>query len=492
MVAARATHGALVRPFLGGSLPQSYGDAVGRLAIAPSPEDSLLLTLFWNRESVRFGEESDGEGALPVPEPEWGNRAFSLRYRAPLVMGDTELGIAWGEFRTRLPVGRTRPLLADAATRRGRLTVASGTSMGPVRLGYGLDGERLDLRSRFRGPRTESGDSLDVRQRSAATAASAWLEAGFPVARRVEVSVGLRGSTYSDGLGGALSPRGRVDWSPGPRFVLSLSAGRFHQLIVTTDPDVASAAGILEEAQAAALAATPGEVNVGASTHWVVGVRHAPRPGSTVELEGYWKTARGVPDLPGGTLRTAGLDLVLRQDLGDFAVWGSWSVAWAWARGESGRLVEVYDGRHFLRGGVSTNRRGNVRLDADLSYGANLEFGAIPRDERPPSGSPSVMPGRRAGPAAMLSRVPGGQPPPTPFVVPAPGDSYLRLNVQATATVRVRLLGRERVLLPYFRVINALDRRDALFYRYDEEGRQTARPVGTVPVMPVLGLEWRL
>jgi hypothetical protein len=81
---------------------------------------------------------------------------------------------------------------------------------------------------------------------------------------------------------------------------------------------------------------------------------------------------------------------------------------------------------------------------------------------------------------------------PTPVVVRSPGGSYLRLNIQATAQIRTRFLGRSQTLYPYFRIINALDRSDALFYRSEGDPELAPRPVGSIPILPVIGIEWRI
>jgi hypothetical protein len=44
--------------------------------------------------------------------------------------------------------------------------------------------------------------------------------------------------------------------------------------------------------------------------------------------------------------------------------------------------------------------------------------------------------------------------------------------------------------IPYVRVINALNRRDAIFYHYSA-GAGRAEPLADLPVLPVLGLEWK-
>ena len=47
-------------------------------------------------------------------------------------------------------------------------------------------------------------------------------------------------------------------------------------------------------------------------------------------------------------------------------------------------------------------------------------------------------------------------------------------------------------LTPYVKVLNALDRRDALFYHFDRNAeRPDTRPLAPLPLLPILGLEWK-
>jgi len=41
-------------------------------------------------------------------------------------------------------------------------------------------------------------------------------------------------------------------------------------------------------------------------------------------------------------------------------------------------------------------------------------------------------------------------------------------------------------------VMNALDRRDNLFYRYSRTGDLEPAPTTTLPILPVFGVEWKL
>ena len=68
----------------------------------------------------------------------------------------------------------------------------------------------------------------------------------------------------------------------------------------------------------------------------------------------------------------------------------------------------------------------------------------------------------------------------------------MRLNLRATARFDTRLFGRPTTFFPYIRVINALDRPDAIFYPFDRAPDPEPRAFGAVPFLPVIGLEWRI
>ena len=81
-----------------------------------------------------------------------------------------------------------------------------------------------------------------------------------------------------------------------------------------------------------------------------------------------------------------------------------------------------------------------VQIDAELSYGQGLEFGSIPRADRPGSFSPQSGDGG-AGAAAGASGATGASAPvfsvpvpvPTPVVFRSPQGSYLRLTLRRQA-----------------------------------------------------------
>jgi hypothetical protein len=329
----------------------------------------------------------------------------------------------------------------------------------------------------------------------------------------VDLTAGVRANLYTDDLGRSLSPRLAADWQVRDDLRLSGSFGRFHQLVVTVDADLPLESTIVTTADGRVLGSLQSRVAAARSTHIVFGLTHTPMRRSVVRVEAFWKSSVGVPEFGNGSLRNAGVDVLASRLIAPgLTAWGAYTLGWAWADYPDATTQTVYARRHFLRGGVTFDAPGEIRLDADLSMGHGLEFGAVPRSERAavtadepaeggtgqgegPDAEGAVRLAGAGGVAAVPGRVLSWQGPLDaggPIFTHAPEGSYLRLNVQATAEIDVRILGREQRLLPYFRIVNALDRRDALFFHYDSDVADEPRAIGSVPILPVVGLEWRL
>jgi hypothetical protein len=73
----------------------------------------------------------------------------------------------------------------------------------------------------------------------------------------------------------------------------------------------------------------------------------------------------------------------------------------------------------------------------------------------------------------------------------APAGSYLRIDAMVSRGWTVHILGTDVELVPYLKVLNALDRRDALFYQFDAGQDMRPRSLESVPLLPVIGIEWR-
>lgn len=475
--------------------PQRYTDALLRSDLFLADGDTLSVTLFRNEETVRLDDEPS------LDEPRWGNAAGSVRYLTDTGMGRMELGAALGNFSTRLPVGSSDPLTATGSTRRARLWADFTRRIGETEVGYGLQGDRLSLRTTFREP-VESDRTVRLQQRANAGAIGVWVEGSRAISPRVDLKAGLRANFLTDHMGNSLSPRLLIGWQVAPDLRLTGSFGRFHQMVVTVDTDLPIETTEISGADGRFVGSILSEVAAARSTHLLLGVTHAPSARELIHAEVFWKSSTGVPEFGNGALRNVGIDVVVGQPLTPHvSMWGAYSLAWAWADFPDAASQDVYSARHFLRGGLTMESPGHLRLDADLSLGDGLEFGAIPRSERaaltpaddgdtaPAAPSPAAPTVPGSVPRALSINVPVGEG--GPIFTRAPNGSYLRLNFQLTGEFDVKFLGRDQKLLPYFRLVNALDREDALFFRFDRRENAEPTPIGAVPILPVFGLEWR-
>jgi len=481
---ARTLHGGGSGAFVEGAFPQRYADALARVDVGVSETDTLVASGFWNRESV-VPPGTSGSG------PEWGNTAGSVRYRSLLEVGLLEAGVSAGEFRNRLPIGASDPVLASGTTKRTRVTLDILGERERVGYGFGIHLDRLALSTVFaEGP---EADRVEFAQDNSAVALAGYFDAGWRLARGLRVSGGLRGNLYSGRLGAALSPRARLEWNASDNLLVSVSVGQYHQLVVTPDTSVSASAALLASTEAQQLGAVFTTISPAEASHLVVGFAHSTAPGEQLGLTGYWKTSRGLPVLGGADLQDAGFDMWITQPAGRVVLWGSYSMAWAWTELVEGERTDIFSGRHFLRAGATADVGRGVRIDADIAYGAGLEFGEIPR---PGPSNLSRVPGSAAETgvaSASFSMVPGQGPITLPAIlVTVPEGQYIRLNLRATARIDSHFLGRRTSFYPYLRVINALDRADAMFYQFDQASDPVPRGFGAVPILPVIGVEWRM
>jgi hypothetical protein len=73
-------------------------------------------------------------------------------------------------------------------------------------------------------------------------------------------------------------------------------------------------------------------------------------------------------------------------------------------------------------------------------------------------------------------------------VSPDANRSYVRLDATASRIFRVDLGARSFTLVPYLRLVNALNRRDALFFYRAADG--SAEPLAALPALATIGVRW--
>jgi hypothetical protein len=75
-------------------------------------------------------------------------------------------------------------------------------------------------------------------------------------------------------------------------------------------------------------------------------------------------------------------------------------------------------------------------------------------------------------------------------VTAEPQEPYVRVDAQLQRTFSGRIRSFDFDFTPYLKVINALNRRDAIFYHYNRDVGY-AEPVAGLPIVPIVGLEWK-
>ena len=472
LVSGRVLHGAGYPAITGETdLPYGYGDVLGRLDFDIGA-GHLGATGFWNRESVELDL-----GKLEGQAPEsayWGNAAGSLRYRTPLGDGTLDVTTAVGRFATRIPILYDDPdggvpfTTGRGQNTRSRTEAFYGLEAGAVRWSFGGG---FDTHETVLDQRTVFGDTT-AHSVARAMVGAAWAEGAWKVIPEVELRLGLRADYYEPASVARLSPRATALWSVAEGATLKVSLGRFSQVV--RGPESILSSDLTGPTLGGATGGNPEPENlfaVAGATHVVVGLENALEEGLDLGLEGYFKTFDGLPGIT--NLYSSGADLWLQADRGPLRGWVGYSLAWVWSH-ETDDTNFV--GRQLLSGGVSSDVRG-FDLGLRLAYGAGLPFTEVA------AGSSILQATDGAGLDHQYE-------PPAPPLSGAPDDSYLRIDAEISRPLVTSLGGSRLEIAPYVRLLNALDRRDALFYRAGEEGPTRPAPLASVPLLAVVGVSW--
>ena len=478
LVSGRALHG------LGYSvitderqMPYEYGDVLGRIDARVGP-GTFSGTGFWNRESVLL-DVGRLEDTGAVESAYWGNLAGSLSYRVPVAEGTVTLRGAYGRFATGLPLPRDKELdarvfFADALGRTSRSRAEAFFESGGRTIrwaaGGGFDTHEtaLDQRNVLGGQTAHVLTNVVTR----ANVTAAWGEMIWNVAPPVEVRGGARASYFAPAGRAKFAPRATLTWHVTEDADLRLSAGRFFQIvrgpesILSGDLTGPTVGRILPAPDS--LPSTRHAVSeVAGASHIVVGFSSAFENGVDIGFEGYFKSFEDLPNAA-GHLFSSGGDFWVQAKEGPLRGWVGYSLGWVWTNDPEEETPFV--GRQLLSGGLSAEAQ-NVDFGLRLAYGAGLPFSTVTRARDAKGGVTAEDP--------------------VPTLSGAPDDSYLRIDAEISWRWVARVSDAPLVIAPYVRVLNALDRRDALFYQAGPEEAVTQPvPLGSLPVIAVLGVAW--
>lgn len=460
---------------LGGERPYGYGDVLLRADVEPASDHLVRATGFWNGESVHLDFPTEPSDAR------WSNRAGSVAYDGRI--GSAELRITAGgsRYEARLPLQPAvteedpdpSPILASADSDRRRVDAQASWSRSGRTVRVGTTLERID--AAFHARSLDGSDASGSRGRT--YVAGAFVETMRPVTPTVSVRLGLRGDVFS-GAGPRLSPRVALFWELAPEAILSVAAGRYHQVTRTPDDQV-------DEALQAFAGDSPVPVEllpVATADHLVLSLDQRIGESVGLGIQGFWKRFDGLAGTNGEPVLNSGLDVQVLNDLDGGAVWLGYGLSWFWSPTDLSGSANEFAGRHLLSTGISGALFGPLRGEARMAYGAGLPSTSIPfgshadeataaPDSETPGGSTSD--GLGSGRSASDPRL---------------DESFLRLDLELHAVFEPAWGERRWRIRPYLRLLNALNRRDALFYQYQPWRPDSVRPLAERPILPLLGV----
>ncbi|MGH7503717.1 MAG: TonB-dependent receptor [Longimicrobiales bacterium] len=472
VIGTRGVHGLGAEPFVGEPFPYSYGDAVGRVDFDIGATRLLSATGFWNRETVRLDSLRS-----PNRIAAWGNRAGSLRFRGPMLGGDGVLTVAGGEFQTELPVGGLRPLLTEGQARRVRASAAFERSLGDARLEYGASFDRLEFDQFVYEQGAVGPDSIIYGNGNGGSVTGFYAEATVNPASRLRLRGGLRADVFSIQPDVVLAPRISATFLITDRVALTLAAGRYRQYVQDRAEPLAPIGAPLPDPR------QEHELVVASASHLLLALDQQLGDGFRLTVEGFYKDFQGLPNTLDGRAESSGVDLWVRRNEGRFRGWFGYSLAWVWSDDDDAASpTHLFAGRQLLTAGVNGPVIGRGTFDVRVSYGSGLPFAAIPEPE---AATPVFGIGFRPPASAVATTEP------LPAIPNAPDQPYLRVDARLARTWSAEWRGISFELTPYVKVLNALNRRDGIFYYFDRGAGSQARALADLPVLPIIGLDWK-
>ena len=476
LIAGRAVHGLGAEPFFSDAFPYRYGDAIARFD-ASVGDGELSLTGFWNEEGIQLDSTSRADG-----ETVWGNRAVSLRYRGHVLGSNALFTLAASSFRTALPIGGIRPLLTSAESSRSRLAADFERMAGPVRIAYGASVDRMtfDYTAAVRGAEE---DSVLLRAEGQGDSGGAYIDASFNVLNGLRLRAGIRGDRFALIDDMRFAPRIALTLALGQRAGITVAGGRYHQYVRAPEDEIIFVGSVVHDA-----IATP-PLSVARASHVAMHLAQDLGDAMVLALEGYYKAYDGLPSAISDRAESSGVELWVRRDGERLTGWLGYSLGWVWSSDADDRYAvdaRRFAGRHLISAGIAGPTFGRGAFDVRVSYGSGLPYTAIPE---PDNAAPVFAMMETGGPDAHIHTEVASIPSAT---LDQPERPYLRIDARVEHTWSGELNGAVFDVTPYLKLLNALNRRDAIFYHYDRTPTGTElKPLASLPVLPVLGVEWR-
>ena len=477
LASARGLHDVGSGP-LGGDRPYGYSDLLLAAEYEPGDDHNFGVTAFRNSEAVLLDYEAAPDDAT------WSNRALSFSYEGAAGGARVRALAAASDYDASLPlqpasadsVPMAAPLLATGANRRVRLLAEVEWGGAAGRTVVGLSHNSIEAEYGARAPAANASTTANATH----TTTGLHIDAVRLLAPEVTLRAGLRADLFPDGEL-AVAPRARLAWAFDPRALLSVAVGRYHQPTRTPDVEVERT---LHEVVSSDLSA-PQLLPVARADHVVVSLDQLLAGRVRLGLHGYWKGYDGLAAASsrGESIRSSGVDLRLSSAGEREVIWVGYGLSWFWSDRDLSGYSRDFAGRHLLTAGVSSELRGPIRGEFRLAYGAGLPYTAIPFR--------SVGLDQEAAPTAPPE--PTTTPPRPPAAADSPlleglDDDFLRLDFELHARFTAQWGGHDWSVRPYLRVLNALQRRDALFYAFQPWRADSLTPLAERPFLPVIGV----
>ena len=477
LASARTLHGLGDRP-LGGAAQYGYRDALVVASAEPLRGHEVRATGFWNEESVLLGASRSPGSAR------WSNRAGSIGYRGTVGTARIDLTGGLSSYAADLPLQPSvrpdappweplpSPLLARAATGRFRAVAQAAWGGGGEAVRLGVSFEHLDERFSARATGSSSGSSM----RGSGRVVGGFLDVTRPLADGLSLRAGARADHFGSGRA-LVAPRAAISWEVAPEALVTVAAGRYHQPTRTTDLQVERTL----ESIAGGGKSFEERLAVASADHVVLGLDQRVGDGVRLGLEGFWKNYRNVPSSGAQSVRSSGVDIRIVTAGESTAAWLGYGLSWFWSSVDlSGRATE-FVGRHLLSAGLSGPLLGPLQAEARVAYSAGLPYTSIPFKADYALSEGTAVP-------LTVNQVQQSRPDEPPRLDAPLDEAFLRVDVELHAQLEPTWGGRTWRIRPYLRILNALDRRDALFYTYQPWRSAEVMPLAERPLLPLLGV----
>lgn len=480
VASARTLHNLGQAPL--GASPYGYHDALVGLEAEPMPGQILHATGFWNRESVVLDipESATLLTSAAPDEAWWSNRSASAGWRGHVGGFLTETHLAASGYEARLPfrpsstAGEPDPaaLLAHASTTRfrGGVEAARPLESGMVRLG--VSWESAD--ATYTAAPLEQGATASA-ARNSSSAVGGYLDVTRGLAPDVTLRAGVRADRFSGDAAPRVAPRVALTWEVTPEATLTLATGRYHQSTRATDLTVEASLA----STAAGFAQTTDLLPVATADHVLMSFDQVMGERVRLGVSGFWKSYRGLMPTQAEPIRSSGVDLRVQRRGEHATAWLGYGLSWYWSDADLSGSSTDFAGRQLLTAGLTGPLGSLFGADVRVAYGAGLPYTSVPLR----ANSPEALPDQLAGTGDVIEQ--------TPPLPGGPHEDFLRLDVELYATFTPEWGGHGWEIRPYVRVLNALDRRDALFYAFQPWRSDALTPLAERPLVPVVGMSWR-